>query len=160
MDKSILICKAKDERNGKWVTGYYLDIGGGEAYLFNPEFSHFSGADDSGTTYHMDMSGFFPVINDTVVQSTGRKSARGQEVYEGDIVEAVVKYIDDVSFGKVRTKTVKGVVERNKEGYWQLKTEDPYLTTVGFYAVKKIKDVLGNIYDKVGAKENNDELEK
>jgi len=124
------VLKGRDEGKLKWFEGVLT--GDGAVYIVTKNM---------GIQLLKDVK--------ALCQYTGRKAIQGNiEVYKNDIVHAVIEYVAGAISQEIKTKEVIAIVDWNDQGWWYLKIlDDPYLKEVGFYAVKTIKKVLGNVYE-------------
>jgi len=83
----------------------------------------------------------------TLLWGIGRKDSNGRKVYEGDVVEAEVRFITEYPFGKTTEEKIVGVVEKTDDGCWQIRTNNKYMPIIGSCAAVQIIKVIGNIYE-------------
>ena len=79
-----------------------------------------------------------------VRQYTGLKDSHGNEVYEGDIIEAVFELLDD----ELKTVMDAGVVVFKDYGFQVQTFEDHYEPLHEWAQLSEELKVIGNIYEK------------
>ncbi len=86
------------------------------------------------------------ILENTLSQFIGMRDLQDKEVYEGDIVEAEVEFITNLFVGEIKREKIIGIIEWNKKGYWQIRTNDKCTPVITIYAIKRIIKVISNIY--------------
>ena len=79
-----------------------------------------------------------------LMQYTGLKDSHGNEVYEGDIIEAVFELLDD----ELKTVMDAGVVVFKDYGFQVQTFEDHYEPLHEWAQLSEELKVIGNIYEK------------